>query len=251
MARNLLRVPSSDSSNECAALQRGYGACHMPIGRLAALVVILVMPSHAFAATFGHPVCTTAPGETQPAGDRVWQVNFGAAATAALEPRTGLAVPLAFSDTEVQGTPRAKAVEYSHGYEVRRKIHVYASVATLPLFVTQVVLGQKLYDQTASDSVKTAHVAVASSIAALFGVNTVTGVWNLKEGWKNPTHRGRRLAHGLMMLGADAGFVATGLLAPDRDDFESFQDKRGTHRAVALTSMGVATASYLMMLIWK
>jgi hypothetical protein len=231
--------------------QRSYGACHMCIGRLAAVVVILLLPSPGFAATFGHPVCTTPGATTRPSGDRIWQVDFASAPAAALEARPSLAIPVSFADTDAQGTPRAKAFEYSHGYEVRRKIHVYASVATLPLFVTQVVLGQKLYDQTASDSVRTAHVAVASSIAALFGVNTVTGVWNLKEGWKNPTHRGRRLAHGLMMLGADAGFVATGLLAPDRDNPEEFLDKRGTHRAVALTSMGIATASYLMMLIWK
>ena len=222
----------------------------MRIGRLAAVFVAVLLPSHAVAATFGHPVCATSPDETRPSGDRVWQVEFDSAPAAALAARTTLTIP-EFADTDAQGTPRAKAVEYSHGYEVRRKIHVYASVATLPLFVTQVVLGQKLYDQTSSGSVKTAHTVVATSIAGLFGVNTVTGVWNLKEGWKDPAHRGRRLAHGLMMLGADAGFVATGLLAPDSDNFESFQDRRGTHRAVALTSMGVATASYLMMLIWK
>jgi len=41
----------------------------------------------------------------------------------------------------------------------------------------------------------------------------MTGVWNLGEAMKDPNHKTKRMAHGLMMLGADAGFVATGLMA--------------------------------------
>jgi hypothetical protein len=52
------------------------------------------------------------------------------------------------------GSPRTVAFEYSDGDAVRRKIHVYASLGTLPLFVTEVVLGLKLYDGDASDSVR-------------------------------------------------------------------------------------------------
>jgi len=141
-------------------------------------------------------------------------------------------------------------VEYSHGYEVRRKIHVYASFATLPLFATEIYLGEKLYsgNYDPSGGTRGAHQFVASSIAVLFGVNTVTGLWNLKEGWKNPEHRSLRLAHGLLMLGADAGFVATGMLAPNK---EGEGGNRSAHRAVAYTSMGVATVSYLMMLFGR
>jgi hypothetical protein len=146
-----------------------------------------------------------------------------------------------------QVPPRPIAFEYSRGYEVRRRIHYIASFATLPLFGTQVVLGQKLYNGTGGDSVKTAHTAVATSIAALFGVNTVTGVWNLWEARKDPSRRGKRLAHGLLMLSADAGFVATGLLAPG--DRTNTADRRSTHRAVAIASMSVATAGYLLMLL--
>ncbi len=50
------------------------------------------------------------------------------------------------------------------------------------------------------------------------------------------------------MLGADAGFVATGMLAPNK---EGEGGNRSTHRAVAYTSMGVATVSYLMMLFGR
>jgi hypothetical protein len=44
---------------------------------------------------------------------------------------------------------------------------------------------------------------------------------------------------------AEAGFVATGMLA---EEAEESLDKRRQHRAIALTSMSLASASYLMML---
>jgi len=113
--------------------------------------------------------------------------------------------------------------------------------------VAQYAVGQKLYDGNASDSTRSAHGALAASTAVLFGVNTVTGVWNLAEGRKDPNHRTKRMVHGLLMLAADAGFVATGMLAPD-DEGEGGGD-RSAHRTVALTSMGIATVAYLMMLI--
>ena len=154
---------------------------------------------------------------------------------------------------------RPMAFEYSEGYRVRRKIHKYASYATLPLFVAEFVVGQKLYDQypNASDSTRSAHGALAAGTGVLFGVNTVTGVWNLSEGRKDPSHRTKRMVHGILMLVADAGFVATGLLAPEsehgeRGDLFAASDnssQRSTHRTVALTSMGVATVGYLIMLI--
>src|SRR5262249_29397179 len=42
----------------------------------------------------------------------------------------------ALASDEQATQPRPHAIEYSHGYEVRRKIHVYASFAMIPLFVT-------------------------------------------------------------------------------------------------------------------
>lgn len=145
------------------------------------------------------------------------------------------------------GSPRTVAFEYSDGYAVRRKIHVYASLATLPLFATEVILGSKLYDGDASDSVRSAHSAVAGGIAVLFGVNSVTGVWNMWEARKDPNGKKRRLIHGLTMLGADAGFVATGMLAPEHDE----EGNKSLHRNVALTSIGIATGSYLYMLFTR
>ena len=135
----------------------------------------------------------------------------------------------------------------------RLKIHKYASYATLPLFVAQYAVGQKLYDGTGSDSTRTVHGVLAASTAALFAVNTVTGVWNFSEGRKDPNHRTKRTIHGVLMLVADAGFVATGLMTPDNEHEGGSEGSSGTsastHRAVAISSMGVATVAYLMMLI--
>ena len=149
-------------------------------------------------------------------------------------------------DSQAAPAPRPMAFEYSDGYRTRLKIHKYASFATLPLFVAQFAVGQKLYDGTASDSTRSAHTALAVSTAALFGVNTVTGVWNLYEGRKDPNKSTKRRVHGILMLVADAGFVATGALAPDDDEGGG---DRSTHRTVALASMGVATVAYLIMLL--
>lgn len=140
----------------------------------------------------------------------------------------------------------ARAVEYSDAYRLRAKIHRVASFATLPLFATEGVVGQSLYNDPTGGK-KTAHLAVASGIGALFAVNTVTGVWNLMEGRHDPNASRRRWLHGLLMLGADAGFLATAMTAPE-NEHGSVDGSRATHRAIAFTSIGAASAGYLIML---
>jgi hypothetical protein len=142
--------------------------------------------------------------------------------------------------------PPPMAFEYSDGYRLRAKIHKVSSFATLPLFGAEAIIGQSLYSNPTQGK-KDAHLATAAGIGALFAVNTTTGVWNLIEARKDPNHRGRRLAHGLMMLAADAGFLATAALGPE-SEHGSVEGSRGAHRAVAFTSIGLATASYLIML---
>jgi hypothetical protein len=185
------------------------------------------------------------------AGSSAWESADRVVAVPGDEPSLAgslAALPLEpLAEAEQAPAPRPMAFEYSDGYRVRLKIHKYASFATLPLFAAQYAVGQKLYDGNASDSLRSAHSALAASTAVLFGVNTVTGVWNLYEGRKDPNGRTRRTVHGILMLAADAGFVATGLLAPD-DEGEG-GGSASTHRTVALTSMAVATVAYLMMLI--
>lgn len=143
--------------------------------------------------------------------------------------------------------PPPRVFEYSDAYRMRAKIHRISSFATLPLFAAEAFVGESLYNEPTSAK-KDAHLAVAGGIGALFGINTVTGIWNLIEGRKDPNHRGRRLAHGLMMLGADAGFLATAALAPE-NEHGLVEGSKATHRAVAFTSVGLAGASYLIMLL--
>jgi hypothetical protein len=149
--------------------------------------------------------------------------------------------------------PRVRAVEYSDAYRTRAKIHKIASYAMLPLFVSEWALGQSMYNNP-NESKKGPHAALGASIGVLFGVNTVTGAWNLWEARKDSNGRTRRMLHGLLMMAADVGFVATGALAPDLEgefehgNFTAGSGSKSTHRAVALTSMGIATVGYLVML---
>jgi hypothetical protein len=145
---------------------------------------------------------------------------------------------------------RPVAIEYSDGYYLRAKIHKYASFATLPLFATEVYLGQSLYDGSGGDARKGAHAAVGAGIGGLFALNTVTGVWNMWEARKDPAHRKLRLLHGILMLAADGGFAATAAMTPDTKRIGPIvlSNDASTHRTLALTSIGIATGSYLLML---
>ena len=159
---------------------------------------------------------------------------------------TLLAPEQAQGQTPAQPAQRIIPFEYSEAYRTRAKIHRIASFATLPLFAVEGILGQSLYDNPTSAK-RGAHSGVAAAIGVLFGVNTVTGVWNLIEARHDPNGRGRRWAHGLLMLAADAGFVATAATAPD-DHEDGGSSSKSTHRAIAFTSIGLATTGYLIML---
>jgi hypothetical protein len=154
-----------------------------------------------------------------------------------------------------QDTGRKRAVEHSDFYYKRLAVHRYASYATLPLFVTEYFLGQSLFNHPGEEgSTKSAHGAVAGAIGVLFGVNTVTGVWNLWDSRHDEDGRTRRYLHSFLMIAADAGFAWTGATAPGDDDRlgdPSLDSRRRKHRTIALTSMGVSLASYAMMILWK
>jgi hypothetical protein len=147
----------------------------------------------------------------------------------------------------------AAAVEHSDAYQTRMKIHKYASFATLPLFATELALGQSLYNTSANaDSKRTAHAIVGAGIVSLFGVNTVTGAWNMfGEDRKDPNGRALRLVHGLLMMAADVGFVATWQAGPNSRSQRqalTFEADKVTHRNLAIASISVGTAGYLLML---
>lgn len=155
---------------------------------------------------------------------------------------------------------RAKAVELSDAYAVRLKIHQIASFAELPLFAAEIVIGQRLARDRdrgveSPESLRNAHGALATGLGVLFGVNTITGGWNLIEGWSDRKGRTRRVVHSLAMLAADAAFLATAGAAPDDDLFEDGGrgdgGSVGTHRTWAISASALATAATLMMWIWK
>ena len=145
---------------------------------------------------------------------------------------------------------RPVAIEYSDAHETRAKIHKYVSWAALPLMATEFALGEKLYNDPNSldSSSRGVHGAVGAGLIGVFGVQSITGVWNLVESNQAPG-RTKRLVHGLMMLAAEGGFVAAAVTAPGHRNLVTFDADKATHRDIAIVSLGVGTAGYLLMLL--
>jgi hypothetical protein len=184
-----------------------------------------------------------------------WHIDWASSIEAPAPASRALSLPFpspVLQPTDVQALHPA-AVEHSRAFETRSKIHKYASFATLPLFGVELALGQSLYNGTGNtDAKKGAHAVVGAGIVGLFGVNTVTGVWNMfgTEGRRDKTGRTLRLVHGLLMMAADVGFVATSASTPSSEGrhAQSFDTSRTTHRNLAIASISVGTAGYLLML---
>ncbi|HUX66379.1 MAG TPA: hypothetical protein VMV31_02700 [Terriglobales bacterium] len=143
------------------------------------------------------------------------------------------------------------AIQYPPGYYTRLKIHKIASFATLPLFAAEVALGTSLYNNPQQrGGRKAAHGLIGAGIVGLFGVNTVTGLWNLYDARNDPSSHGLVLAHSLLMLVADAGFVATSMSGPKTRGPEAvnFHSQALRHRNLAYFSIGIATVGYALML---
>jgi len=141
--------------------------------------------------------------------------------------------------------PKDASVDYSEWYYRRLDLHRWGSYVMLPLFVAQYVAGSRLESGSDDDWAEDVHPLLAGGVAAVFASNTLTGVWNLWEGRADPNDRKRRFLHAGLMLLADAGFVATGILADQAEDDGS---GAGAHKTVAIASMGVATLSWALML---
>jgi hypothetical protein len=183
-------------------------------------------------------VCSADSARTNP-----WAVSFEG--PTAILPQAGR-LRLDVAGTQAGAVRRVVPVEYSEAYRVRAKIHKIASFATLPLFVANVVVGQKLYNNTSgSDSLKGTHVALSATTGVLFGVNTITGAWNLWEGRADPAARSWRTTHSVLMLLSDAGFAYVGQLSRTAKQSGAARDR---HRTAAMISGGTALLSYVMML---
>ena len=147
---------------------------------------------------------------------------------------------------------RAKAVEVSDFYELRLRVHRYASYATIPLFVAQTVAGNQLMQADKSGAAKPGwasgvHSAGAAGLGVLFTLNTVTGVWNLWDSRHNDVGRTKRIVHSVLLLAADGGFALAG--SSGGDDAEQSQASRNHHRDIAYASMGTALVGYGVMLV--
>jgi hypothetical protein len=182
-----------------------------------------------------------------------WHVDFAALSGAAAP--TVVPGDLTPSSADLMGAAQpvhAAAIQHSDAYLMRAKIHRYASYASLPLFAAELYLGETLYTSVDPQKNKGAHVAVGTALIGLFGVNTVTGAWNLfgAEGRSDKQDRTIKLVHGLLMMAADVGFVATVATAPHshRTTIPS-QSAMALHRNVALTSIALGTTGYLIMFV--
>jgi hypothetical protein len=164
-------------------------------------------------------------------------------------PRADAARIAAVAKQDTTPRRRPRAVEVSEGYALRLRIHRYASYATIPLFAAQSIAGNQMYQSGGHDPAwaKSLHTVGAGGLAALFTVNTVTGVWNAWESRGVSEGRTVRLLHGALMLASDAGFAYAGAkLGPEATRSGV---KRDEHRRMAMVSMGTALAGYATMLV--
>jgi hypothetical protein len=146
---------------------------------------------------------------------------------------------------------RRRSIEVSDWYERRLRIHRYGAYATIPLFAFQAAAGNELYHkgEAADGWAKNGHRVGATALATVFGVNTVTGLWNLWDSRAVEQGRTRRTIHTLLMLASDAGFAYAGIKLSE--DAEESLDARRRHRNTAYASMGVAVTGAGMMLLWR
>jgi hypothetical protein len=146
---------------------------------------------------------------------------------------------------------RAKAVEVDPNYELRLRIHRYASYTTVPLFALQSIAGNQLFQNGGNHGAPgwatSGHSIGAAGLGVLFTLNTVTGVWNLWSTREQADGRVKRIAHSVLMLAADGGFFYTGLVSAG--DANHSLDARRNHRDWAYASMGTALVGYGIMLI--
>lgn len=158
----------------------------------------------------------------------------------------GLTIPVHVPADTVR--PRRKAVRYSDGYAKRVTVHRALSWAMLPLFAASYLSGDQLLTKgdDAPDWAEAIHPYAAGGTAVLFGANAVTGTWNLWEGRSDPNGRTRRIVHGVLFLAASGGFAYAGSLGDEAEDDGAI---RRRHRQVAIGSMSLSTASWVLMLV--
>ena len=150
---------------------------------------------------------------------------------------------------------RGAVVEYGDWYARRLTIHRWTSIAMVPLFVAQYASGRQVLEhgRDAPTWARRAHQPLAGAIAGTFGLNILTGGWNMWEGRNDPAERRLRWVHTALMLGASAGFVATAALAEDdigedEEGEEGEDDDFQAHQSAAIAATSVAVIGAMIML---
>lgn len=175
-----------------------------------------------------------------------------------LDSRVGISATPVQDSTDAK--PRPRSIAISDSYDWKFRAHRIGSYFIIPLFAAQYAMGSELLEQkedvyfgrrteSVNGTLRTAHLATAIGVGTVFLANSVTGPMLLYENRGNQHNRKLRLAHAAMMLAADAGFVATGIMG--RRALEQTPDYARKHRQVALGSIGVATTSAAMMWIFN
>jgi hypothetical protein len=191
-----------------------------------------------------------APSDTtlarRAAADTVLQVDRFVPNVAAIDPAAFALVAPQMNDT----TRIPQLVEYSELYGLRADIHRVMSWAMIPLFAGSAYTGFQLRNKgdAAPKWTRDLHGPFAGATAVLFGMNTLTGVWNLIEGRKDPEGRGKRILHGVMFLAAGAGFA---YVTAAGDNIQSTGRGNHWHRDIALGSMAVSVTSWALMALFK
>ncbi len=175
-----------------------------------------------------------------------------------LDARVGIAPAPVEDSTGARTRPRTVAISDSYAWKFRA--HRIGSYFIVPLFAAQYVMGSELLEQkedvyfgrrteSVNGTLRNAHLATAIGVGTLFLANSVTGPMLLYENRGDSHNRKLRITHAAMMLAADAGFVATGIMG--RRALEETPDYARRHRRVAIGSIGVAAASAAMMWIFN
>jgi hypothetical protein len=155
-----------------------------------------------------------------------------------------------FYDATLQDTTkrkRAPLVEYSEVYGTRLGIHRVLSYAMIPLFIGSAYTGFRLRNERdqAPQWTRDIHGPLAAGTAIVFGMNTLTGVWNLWEGRKDPSDRKKKLLHSALFLAAGAGFA---YVTAAGDNIHESGRPNPWHRNIALGSMGISLVSWSIMI---
>jgi len=219
------------------------GEWHMIAGLLALMLVSADTTMRiSFVSIDSVPV---AHGSTESAATRT---GLDRDRSSAVESITAPRSPWLAADTLVRKKKPA-LVSYSDWYGRRLAVHKTLSWTMLPLFAVSYYTGTAIARdgrQNVSSTVRNLHPYAATGAAVVFGVNTVTGVWNLWDSRHDPNGRTRRIIHSALFLIADAGFAYAGSIGREgREDGAV----RNRHRTIALSSMGVSTAGWLIMLL--